>query len=307
MSHEALLSGNRSMCTVAVEGYRRKDGEDMNPDQLWIGPGFFETMGIPLAAGRDFSARDGLGAPRVAIINSTMARYFFGNANPLGRRIGLGHEQPGIEIVGVVGDTKISDLREKPRRAFYLPYMQDKEVGGLHVYVRTAADPGAMAAVLRREVRNLDSGIPVIGLRSMRVQIDRLLLLERIVAGLSLAFGLLATLLAAVGLYGVMAYTVVRRTREIGIRVALGATRNTVLGLVLREAGQLAAIGIAIALPASYALSRLMRSLLYGLAPADPATLIAATLITAAVVLAASGIPARRATRIDPLTALRYE
>jgi predicted permease len=294
---------------VEVEGYKGKEGEDMNPNANWVGPGYFSTMGIPLIAGREFTEKDVLGTPKVGIINEKMAHYFFGDENPIGRHFGFGRgDHPDIEIVGVVKDTQTNkNLRDEIPRYDYIPYMQDESATEITFYVRTIQAPELMGNALRRVVQQMDSNLPVYDMKTMQTQVDQSLFIERLIAMLSAFFGLLATLLAAIGLYGVMAYTVARRTREIGIRMALGADRSKVIWLVMHDVALMAAIGIGIGLPGGIALGRLVRAELFGLAPTDPATLAAATAILAAVSLLAGYIPARRATSVDPTTALRYE
>jgi len=305
----ALLTGNDSSSTVRVEGYEAKEGEDMNPNFNSVAPGFFSTLGIPLVAGRDLTDADVLGAPKVAVVNEVFARYFFKGENPIGRRFGLRRTEKDndIEIVGVVRDGKAASMREEQRRFVYLPYTQEPGVGGLTYYIRSSALPTAFGAQLQAAVLRVDPTLPVTCLKTMDAQIGESLFVERMVAVLSAAFGLLATLLAAIGLYGVMSYAVTMRTREIGLRVALGADRRAVLMLVLREVALLAGIGIAIGLPGGYGLGKVVESQLFGLNAHDPLTFAAATLALVTTALLAGLVPAVRAARVDPMTALRYE
>ena len=261
---------------------------------------------MPLLAGRDFTNADGAKAPQTVIVNERFAKHFFGDENPLGRRIQFRREKGSIEIVGVVRDGKIVDLREKPQRCVYLPYAQS-QIGYMTFYARTTQEPSAAAQMLREEMRRQDPNLPIFNVRTMERQIDESLSIDRLVAALSASFGALATLLAAVGLYGVMAYMVVRRTREIGIRMALGADRRKVLRLVMKEVVALAAVGIGIAVLVSLAMGRLIQSQLLDVSARDPWVMAAATLTLGAVALFAGFLPALRATRVDPLTALRYE
>jgi predicted permease len=308
MSTMRPLSGSQWMNTVRVPGYEPKEGEDMNPSFDHVGGGYFATMKIPLLAGREFASGDTESAPRVAIINETMAKYFFGKQNPLGRKFGFGPRgTPDVEIVGVVRDIRHRSIRGEVPRFVFLPLRQTPEATEITYFVRTAVDAGAIANSVRREVANLDAHLPVYDMRTMEQQLDASLGGERAVAALSSAFGLLATLLAAIGLYGVMAYTVARRTREIGIRIALGAARRSVLGIVLREVGWMTAIGVAIGIPAAIASGRLVHSVLFGVAAVEPPILAGAVVLIAAIALLAGYFPARRATRVDPITALRYE
>ncbi len=305
----ALMAGNDYGSTVRVEGYEAKEDEDMNPRFNCVAPGFFSTLGMPLLAGRDILDTDVLRAPNVAVVNEEFARYFFQNGNPIGRRIGLRRRPNGydIEIVGLVRDGKSSTLREKPLRFVYLPYAQEPTVGGLTFYVRSVVEPGSFAPRLRAAVARVDAMLPVTNLKTMEAQIGESLFVERMVAALSAAFGLLATVLAALGLYSVMSHTVALRTREIGLRVALGADGRSVLLLVLREVALLAALGVAIGLPGGYGLGRVVESQLFGLTARDPATFGVATLALVATVFVAGLVPALRAARVDPMTALRYE
>jgi predicted permease len=309
MSEVGTLAGDNWSQTVRVDGYESKEGEDLNPSVDGVGPRYFETMGIPLVSGREFTERDVIGAPKVAIINETMAKYFFGSSNPIGRRFGFGRGKPtDIEIVGVAKDVRSVELRDQPPRYVYIPYAQDDSVTQLTYYVRAARDDGgAIAAGIRQSVRRLDPNLPIFNMKTMAVQIDESLFVERMVAVLSVAFGALATLLAAIGLYGVMSYAVTRRTREIGIRMALGAERGRVLWLVLREVAAMALAGIVGGLAAALWLTRQVQSQLYGLSPNDPLTLGIAMGLLAAVAIASGYIPARRATTIDPMIALKQQ
>jgi predicted permease len=309
MSEVGTLAGDNWSQTVRVDGYESKEGEDLNPSVDGVGPRYFETMGIPLVSGREFTERDVIGAPKVAIINETMAKYFFGSSNPIGRRFGFGRGKPtDIEIVGVAKDVRSVELRDQPPRYVYIPYAQDDSVTQLTYYVRAARDDGgAIAAGIRQSVRRLDPNLPIFNMKTMAVQIDESLFVERMVAVLSVAFGALATLLAAIGLYGVMSYAVARRTREIGIRMALGAERGRVLWLVLREVAAMALAGIVGGLAAALWLTRQVQSQLYGLSPNDPLTLGIAMGLLAAVAIASGYIPARRATTIDPMIALKQQ
>jgi predicted permease len=308
MSEVGALTGNQWGMTVRVEGYTAKEGEDMNPSVDGVGPDYFRTMGIPILAGREFSDRDTIGAPAVAIISETMAKYFFGNEPAVGRRIGFGRSAgANIEIVGVAKDVRSLQLRDEPQRFVYIPYRQDESLTGLTFYVRTAQDGATAASAVRQTAQRLDANLPIYDMKSMTVQVDESLFVERMVAVLSVAFGVLATLLAALGLYGVMSYAVARRTREIGIRMALGAERSRVLRLVLKEVALLAGIGIAAGFVAALWFTRQVQTQLFGIQPNDPATLVAAMALLGIIAIAAGYIPARRATAIDPMAALRSE
>jgi predicted permease len=305
-----LMSNSNSSSTVRVDGYVAKEGEDMNPNFNYVAPGFFETLGLPLVAGRDLADTDRLATPQVAVVNEVFASYFFKDQNPIGRRFGLNRRKGkgyDIEIIGVVRDGKAASLREKPRRFVYVPYTQEESVGSLTYYVRSSVESDAFGARLRAAVGRVDPTLPVTELKTMKTQIGESLFVERMVAALSAAFGLLATVLAAIGLYGVMSYAVTMRTREIGLRVALGADRRAVLMLVLREVALLAALGIAIGLPGGYGLGRVVESQLFGLSARDPLTFGVATLALVTTAFVAGLVPAVRAARVDPMTALRYE
>ena len=304
------LTFNEWDSTVSVAGYSAKPGEDMNPWVNHVSPGFFAALKIPLYAGRDFTDRDSTGAPKVAIVNEKFARHYFGDQSPVGRHIGLGGD-PGtktdIEIIGVVRDTKYMTMRADMPRQVYFPYLQNDWVSGMTAYVRTGLTPEQMFPVLRGAVRKIDSNLPVFLMKTEERQRDDSLAVERLAASLSTAFGVLATVLAAVGLYGVMAFIVARRAREIGIRMALGAMTGNVIWLVMGEVLGLVGIGVLIGLPAALGLTRLLASQLYDVKPNDPATLVWATLGIAAIAALSGYLPARRATRVDPVQAIRWE
>jgi len=260
--------------------------------------------------GRDFRATDVQGAPLVCIVNEKFARKYFTDGLALGKHIGMGGD-PGtklnIEIVGVARDTKYESMRDEVPEEVYQPYQQMGFSLGMFAYVRTSQQPEQTFTAIRRLVNNLEPNLPVTDMKTLEKQMDESLVTERMVASLSTAFGFLATLLAAIGLYGVMAYMVAQRTREIGVRMALGAARDDVIWLVMREVLLLAAIGIAIGLPAAFGLARFVKAELYGIAPADFSTMAIATIGIAMVAAIAGYVPARRATRIDPMRALRWE
>ncbi len=303
-----VVGDNINMRTVHVQGYQAREDEDMNPYSDSVTPGYFATLGIPLQLGREFSDADRFGAPHVAIVNQAFAKYFFHGENPLGRRFGFGHDKEfPIEIVGVAANSKYSHVDEETTRMAYLPFTQGEDPGSMVVYARAAGDPKALFPAIRRAVRGVDPALPVNHLRTMEEQVDSNLSAQRLIATLSGFFAVLATILAAIGLYGVMAYMVTRRTREIGIRLALGAGRTNVLRLVMRDVAILTAAGVAIALPVALALSRLLRAELYGVGPNDPLSIAAASLALVAVALFAGYIPAERASRVNPNLALRYE
>jgi predicted permease len=308
MSELGVLSGNSWSMTVRVDGYQPREDENMNPNVDGVGPRFFSTMGVPLLSGREFNEKDVAGAPRVAIVNETMARRYWGNESPVGRRIAFGRNSAAeIEIVGVVRDMRSQQLREEPLRFVYVPYRQNEELTQLTFYVRAAGDPSSIATSIRQTVQRLDPTLPLFDLKTMDVQVAESLFVDRMVAALSVAFGALATLLAAIGLYGVMSYAVMRRTREIGIRMALGAGRAGVLWLVLKEVAVLSLVGVAGGLAGTLYLTRRVESQLFGITPTDPLTLAAAVFMLLAVALLAGFIPARRAATIDPILALRVE
>jgi predicted permease len=295
---------------VTIEGYSLKEDERPDPHVQFCSPGLFKTLKIPVLLGRDFNDRDLDGAPKVGIVNQKFVKRYFGNADPLGRHIGMGID-PGpkldIEIVGVVGDTKYENMREEIPEEFYMPFDQKGFAEGATVYVRAQGDPTRVFNMLRAEVTAVDPMVPMDDLRTLDHQVQISLLTERLLATLSSVFGCLATLLAALGLYGVMAFMVTRRTREIGIRIALGARYGSVVWMVLRETLSLAGIGLAIGLAGAYAATRLIQTQLFGVAPTDSVTIAAACLGIIAVTALAGYIPARRATTIDPMRALRWE
>ena len=304
------ISGSWDELTVKVEGYQPRDGEDVNPNSAVVSTDYFRTLGIPLVAGRDFSERDSDAAPKVALVNETFARYFFGNSNPLGKKMGRNDApgaQPDMEIVGVVRDAKYLNLREETRRHFYTPMAQEPRLFDLTLQVRTAGVPSKVIDMVREQVRKIDPHLPIYDVKTLASQVDDSLAGDRILTWLSSLFGVLATLLAAIGLYGVVAFSVTRRTREIGIRIALGAQPGDILFLVLRQMGALVSLGVALGLAGAFAASRVLGSLLYQVRPADPPAFAAAFALLIASVALAAYLPARRAMRVDPVIALRYE
>ena len=288
------------------------NGDYISCSEDAVTPGYFSTLGIPLLAGRDFGAQDAPGAPMVAIVNQTFARTLFGKANPIGRMIHVGDIDADVQVIGLARDSKFGEIREKTAPFLYVSYLQ----GGTSMswlthqvsfFVRTQRDPRAMMAAVRQTVRQMDPNVPVVSLSSLRTLIDNSIYRDRMIAVLGVAFGALASLLAALGLYGALSYSVSRRTREFGIRMALGALPQGVLRVVLGEVGLLALIGVAVALPVAWLLARLVEAQLYGVAAHDPLVFLGSTFLVLAVAFLAGLMPALRAMRIEPVRALRYE
>jgi len=301
-----LLGPGLTRQGVHVEGDNTpRSDEEMAGWINSVSPKYFETLRIPLLLGRTFTARDTKSAPKVVIVNQTFARRFFGDQNPLGRRVAIGGTN-NIAIVGVVRDGKYKDVRAKTPELAYLPFEQHLE-GWMNLSLRTVGDPAKVSAAIRREVKAVDANVPVYNVRTLEAQLDESLSQERLVATLSSWFGAFALLLAAIGLYGVLAYSVTRRTNEIGLRMALGAARGGVIWMVLREALLLVSIGVAIGVALALVLARSVSSMLYGLKPTDSLTISAAAVILFVGAAFASYLPARRAARVDPMVALRYE
>ena len=277
-----------------------------------VSPDYFATLGIPIIAGRAFTARDIGPSRRQAVINESFARQYFPGRNPIGQRFGLLNDEApvspeDIEVVGLIPDKKYRDLRETPPAQAYFPSFEDDHYRFTNIYLRTQGDPRQIENALRERMRQFDPHVPVVDLQTVDEVIGSSLQTERLVASLSGVFGGLATLLAAVGLYGVMAYTVARRTREFGLRVALGALPRDVIWLVMRDVLMLIAAGLAVGVPLAFALSTLVRSLLFGLRPHDPLTLVSSALVLGLVASLAGFIPAFRASRADPLQSIRSE
>jgi predicted permease len=304
-----VLEGNEWDNWVSVENFKPKPGEWIDPHVNFVWPSYFQTLDVPILEGRDFRITDAANAPKVAIVNEKFAKEYFGD-HALGRHLGMGGD-PGtkldIEIIGVVRDSKYESMRDEMPLEVFTPYLQRTYANSMSAYVRTARDPEQMFSIVRQVVNRIDPNVPLYRVKTLEKQLDNSLVTERLVASLSSAFGLLATLLAAIGLYGVMAYTVARRTREIGVRMALGAARSDVIWLVMKDALLLIVIGIGVALPLAVALTRLVKAQLYGITPNDPLSLISATVVIFSVALIAGYVPARRATTIDPMRALRWD
>jgi predicted permease len=295
---------------ITIPGYTEKENEDMDVEHPSVSPGYFSAMGVPLLAGREFGDQDREGMQKVAVINERMARHFFGAPErAVGRYFGFGGGQvkTDVAIVGVVKDVKHTTVRQKVLPTVFTPYLQDANLHGMAFYIRTSQAPEAAEATVRRAMQTLDSKLVLDDFRTMPEQIDDNLNTERTIALLASGFGILAVFMAAVGLYGVLAYSTAQRTREIGLRIALGAARTSIMRMVLLEVLWLTGISIAVALPASLLLARVVRSQLFGISSNDPLTLICGTGLIAAVALASAYLPALRAAKVDPMVALRYE
>jgi predicted permease len=311
-SQNGLFSGSESGDRIDVEGYKPAKGDDGSARFDEIGPNYFSAIGIPVILGREIGPQDNETAPRVCVVNQAFAKFFFGHASPVGRHVTdlFPGAHATMEIVGVVGDVRDHNLRGEISRRFYLPVfrpMGDQIPPFMNYEIRTSGEPAGTLQAARAIIRQIDPAIPVTSARSLIELVDRRLTQEKLIAQLSAAFGALALLLACIGLYGVLSYSVALRTNEIGIRMALGAERGRVILMVLRETSLLLLIGLAIGVPATLACARFVQSKLYGLEAADPLTLGAAIGIMAIVAIVSGYLPARRASKVDPLEALRYE
>jgi predicted permease len=303
------FSGSNRGGNITVEGYDAKPDEYTGSMQIGVSAGYFRRMGIPLRAGREFTDHDGAAAPKVVVVNETFVKRYFGGRNAVGRRLMFGssnHPKFDLEIVGVAADQR-TDMRKPPKETIYFPYPQDMQASPATYYVRYAGEVGPVASAIRAAVRSADSKIPVPETKTVELRIREALYTERLIAVLSNGFGLLATLLAAVGLYGVVAFAVTQRTSEIGIRMALGALPGDVLRLILKEAGVVALTGIGAGLAGAAVLSRLLETQLFGISPADPVILCGSAGVLVIVALIAALLPGWRAARIDPVRALKYE
>ncbi|HSA24768.1 MAG TPA: FtsX-like permease family protein, partial [Myxococcota bacterium] len=302
-----LIAGNNWGNDVGVEGFPKGPDVDNNSRFNMVGPGYFATVGIPVLAGREFTRYDAIGTPKVAVVNQAFAKKFKLGANPVGKRMDQGNDSLDIEIIGLVQDAKYSDVKDEIPPLFFTPYMQDSMVGALSYYVKTTGDPKAMLPVVSRVVSGLDENLPVEQLRTMPEQIRDNVFLDRFVTLFATTFALLATLLAAIGLYGVLAYTVAQRTREIGVRMALGAGPAQVRSMVLVQVGKMILVGGAIGLVAAVVIGRVAQSLLFQMEGSNPSVLAISALVLGLVALGAGLAPAIRASRLDPVRALRYE
>ena len=305
------LSGDSNTSNFSIQGYKPSEEENLNFEQPRITPGYFATLRQPILAGREFTGADAKGQPSVAVVNLAFAKRFYGSPqNAVGRQIAEGSGSDtkyDTTIVGVVGNIKHTDMRTELGPAVYMPYLQIKHPTGVVVYIQTAQSPEMLVPSIRQAIRQLDPTLVVDGLRTMEEQIDRSVSDERALAFLAIGFSILAIVLAAVGLYGVLAYSTEQRTREIGVRLALGSPRSQVVLLVAREMFIIASLATIVALPSTVALAHLFSSQLYGVTAFDPVTLAAAVLLTAFMVIVAAALPARRAAAVEPIKALRTE
>ncbi|HEV3278331.1 MAG TPA: ABC transporter permease [Terriglobia bacterium] len=314
LSRHTFVDGGVSIDGVAIQGYTPQSGASDNGSIAVhvndVGPDFFETFGTPVEMGRAIGDRDTAAAPKVGVVSLAFARQYLGGTNPIGRRFGFGDQKSSsdIAIVGVVGDVRYGKPRDRMPPTVYVPYVQhSQELDEMNFEVRTAGDPEKWVGPVRRAVRELDANLPMFDVRTQVEQIEEATFQERLFARLSSFFGLLALAVACVGLYGIMSYGVSRRTNEIGVRMALGAERRDVLGLVVWQGLQVTILGVMFGVACAWALTRLLASFLYGVRPADPVTFGMVSLVVIAVSILASYIPARQATKVDPMVALRYE
>ncbi len=314
LSEVGYISDSMENTPFLPEGQIQDPEQDQSAWNNAVSPSFFHTMGIPIMAGRDFNENDTASAPKVGILSESLARKAFPGQNPIGKHF-LAHFHPSegaagdlIEVVGICGDTRYWSLKQNPVGMFYQPYLQVQNLDfGATYEVRTSMSPGSIAPSLRAAVQAIDPDLPLQDIRTQQEQIDASMQQERIIAALTASFGVLALLLASVGVYGVMAYSVAQRTSEIGIRIALGALPKEVLAMVLREATWIGMGGIIFGLGATLLTTRMVKSLLYGLQPNDPAVLAASATLLALIGLAATWVPARRAAAVQPMEALRHE
>jgi predicted permease len=309
MASYSPLSGTVSSGSISIQGYKPAPDERMQAEDLLIGPGFARALGIPMLQGREIELTDTLAAKKVAVVNQAFVDRYFKNQNPLGRILGSEDPNDQTEIVGVIGNIKSEDARKVARETVYRPMLQSDEqfAYSATLVIRSKNDAELLTPSIREVIGQVDSKLPVYGVTTMREQVGNTFRQDGLIARLMSFFGGLALLLACIGLYGVMAGSVVRRTSEIGIRMALGAQRSNILWLVLRDTLWLIVVGLIVGIPLSLGAGRLVASQLYGLKATDPLSLIAAALFLTVVAILAGYLPARRASKVDPLIALRDE
>jgi predicted permease len=312
VSNVPLLAGQNRARGVAVQGFKAGPDTDSNSRYNRVGPGYFSALGIPLIAGREFTDADTVNSAKVALVNQTFAKKFGLGNEAVGKSMGWApgegyRSKLDTTIVGVVEDAKYSDVKQKVPPQFFVPYRQDKGLGAMHVYVRTSGDIAQAASAITAVVKRLDPNLPIEALETLPEQVRNNTYLDRMMTTLSAAFALLATLLAAIGLYGVLAYTVAQRTREIGLRMALGAAPNRVRGMVLRQVAIMTLVGALVGLVGALGVGKGAQSILFQMTGADPAVLALSAVALALVALCAGFVPAHRASRVDPMRALKYE
>jgi len=308
ITDDPILANDNSTFSIEVPGYQAQEGERMSFEWEHVSPGYFTTLRLPLLTGRAFNDADTPESSKVVVINENFVRKFFGSAEKaLGRTFSVGKSNKPLTIVGVVKDAKHTNLHSLPVPIFYTPIFQDAEPNSIGVYIRTTQAPEDAGSSVRSAVAQIDSKLVVDSLQSLNAEIDTTLTSERLLSFLAASFGVVAAFITAIGLYGVLAYSIAQRTREIGVRMALGATRGTVVRMVLSEVLLMTGLSIAVAVPLSLALGSFVRNQLYGVSYRDPATLVLVVIVIAMLALIAASVPARRAVQVQPITALRYE